>query len=129
MAVVAVAAVLMWEFGPANSIRFMRMRIVNDTQRTVKVQPCWDIDCIDIHSLSSSILRPGDVVRGGSLWEWEDDLGHVISVAVLKPSAEAFQFDGCVVRVFEPHTKVGVFRVSQLTTCPDIPEGGGSGAG
>ena len=125
MGIVGVAAVLMWQLGPSHSIGFMSLRVVNDTDHAVKIQPCWDIRCWDSHGLSDTVVPPGEARRVSS--EWEDDMSHPISVAVLQPRAEMPQWDGCLVNTFPPHRKVGVFRVSNEQPCPT--SGGGGGAG
>jgi hypothetical protein len=60
-----------------------------------------------------------------------DDVVQVLSIGVLKPNAAEKQYDGCVVRVFYPHTKVAVFQVAKATmvACPNEYEGGAGGGG
>ena len=120
-----VAAVLMLEFGPANAIGLMRLKVVNNTNRTVRVQPCWDLNCHDTLGLRDSIVRPGQRANVSS--EWADDVVESISIAVLKPAASVPNFEGCLVNTFMPHVKVGVFYVSTETTCPVSSGGGGGG--
>lgn len=126
-AIVVVAGALMWEFGPNNSIGFLRMKIVNDTNRTVKIQPCWDIGCNDVRTLPAVIVHPGErsKVAGKSpndYWQW-------VTVAVLEPDADESgrNWDGCLLNSFPPHLKVGVLFVSNEVKCPVVPAGGAGG--
>ena len=128
-AIVVVAGALMWEFGPDNSIGFLRMKVVNDTNHTVKIQPCWDIGCNDVHNLPVTIVHPGESpkVAGKSpndFWQW-------VTVAVLEPDADESDrnWDGCLLNVFPPHLKVGVLFVSNEAKCPVTSGGGGGGGG
>ena len=133
LVLVAIGAVLMIELGPSNSIGFMRFRVINDTKRTLKIQPCWDLDCLDRIGLRPSIIPPrSSPLVGGNRWELDNTFGAQITVAVLEPNETvAPPFAHCVVSLFPPQTKVGVIRVTErdLVQCPDIGEGGGGGAG
>ncbi len=42
--------ILLWRAG-RSTISFFDLRVVNDTHRTVTIQPCWDLDCLDTHGL------------------------------------------------------------------------------
>jgi hypothetical protein len=119
------AFLLMWQFGQGSAIGFMRLKVVNDTKHVVKIQPCWDLRCWDIHGLDPTVVPAGKARRVES--KWEDDISHPISVAVLRPHAEFPKWEGCLVNVFPPHKRVGVFWVSSVTTCPTSSGGGGGG--
>ena len=123
--VVAAAFGLMWQFGQGTAIGFMHLKVVNDTQHPVKIQPCWDARCWDTHGLQDTVVPAGKARRVTS--EWEDDMGHLISLAVLQPRAEVPRWDGCLVNVFPPHQRVAVFFVSNQRPC--LTGGGGPGTG
>lgn len=123
--VCGVAAVLMIEFGPTNRIGLMRVKVVNDTNRAVKIQPCWDRDCHDTRGLPEKVMGPGK--RGMVSGQWADDQVQTISVGVLEPKDSVPHFDGCLVQTYAPHQKVAVFYVSWETSCPQGDEGGGGG--
>jgi hypothetical protein len=108
-------------------IGFMRLEVVNDTQRAVKVQPCWDLDCYDTIGLHSSTLRPGDSRRVAG--QWANNRPQRISVAILSPHATEMDYDGCVISSFPPGTKKGIVHVSRMGDCPTGPEGGFGGGG
>ena len=101
-------------------IGFFDLRVVNDTHRTVQIQPCWDVDCHDTHGLRAKILRPGKAVfvRG----DWANDIGQRIVVAVQRPGAKSWQFEGCLVTLFSARQKGGDVRVSQQRPCFTGPE-------
>jgi len=123
---VAIAAVLIIEFGPNQAIGFMRIKVVNDTERTVKIQPCWDIDCLQRNGLPTTIVPPHRSPIVAS--KWPNDVWNQVSIGVVKPSTVVIRPPAeCVIRVFAPGTVVGVIRVSErtLVPCPQLGEGGG----
>ena len=125
MAIVGIAVVLGWAFGPSKAIGFMRLKVINDTQRAVTVQPCWDANCLQTRGLRPTVVHPGEGKKIAG--KFVDDMGHLISVGILKPGKGYREIDGCVVRWFDPHTKVGVLRLSQRGACPNLSGGGGGG--
>lgn len=128
LVLVAIGAVLIIKFGPNQAIGFMRIEVRNDTNKTVQVQPCWDINCNNHLGLDPTIVPPGKhPIVGGDRYQWENDVWHGISIAVLKPTATAPDFEGCVVDSPPKYAKVWVFRVSRMGACPHVSEGGGLG--
>jgi hypothetical protein len=105
------------------SISYMRIRVVNDTQRTVKVQPCWDLACYETINMRQAIVRAGSSRLITGLWS--DDAPHTVVVGVLRPRAEAFHFEGCLHGFFNPGLKVGLMHVSQEGICPTSDGVGG----
>ena len=130
LVLVAIGAVLMFKFGPNNSRGIMRLRVVNDTERTLKIQPCWDLDCVDRIGLTPTIIPPHHhPMVGGKYWQWENTYWLNITVAVLKPNETAYPpYAHCVVTLIAPKQEVGVIRVTErdMQRCPDLSEGGGS---
>jgi len=125
-----IAAVLIIEFGPNQSIGFMRIKVINDTAQTVKVQPCWDIDCLQRNGLAATIVPPHRTPIVAS--KWPDDVWNQVAIGVVKPKTVlAGPPAHCVIGLFPPHTAVGVVRVSEqtLVRCPQLGEGGGGGTG
>jgi hypothetical protein len=133
LTLVAIGALLMIELGPANAIGFFPVRVINDTKRTLKIQPCWDLDCLDSIGLATTTIPPHHTpIVGGPKWQWENTGWQQITVAVLKPTDDPLPpFDRCVVSLFPPKTRVGIIRVTErdLQQCPTLGEGGGGGAG
>jgi hypothetical protein len=108
------AVVLLWR--PGQKISFLDLRIVNDTQRTVTVQPCWDADCLDIHGLHAAVLRPGRSVHATN--QWPTDVGQgLIVVGIRKPSGNPRTFSACIVTASAPGQKTGLVRVSHARPC------------
>jgi hypothetical protein len=105
------------------SIGFMKLRVLNDTGQTVKVQPCWDMACFDVVGLHETLIPAGASKKIGG--QWQNNIPSTIVVGVLKPHAEAMHFDGCLLSAFPPGRKVAVFRVSREGLCPTANPGGG----
>ena len=103
---------------------FMSVRVVNDTTRTVKVQPCWDAACFDILGVKERTLRPGASWRIPR-FEWVNNFPELIVLGVLKPYAEPMHFNGCLLAFFPPRTDEAVFHVSLKGQCPSSNPGGG----
>src|SRR4051812_48652197 len=89
LAFVAVGvALLFWARGCSwNEIGIMKLKVVNDTGQTVQIQPCWDLACVDIAGLPTFDLGPGDARRIGGRLGFENDVGQLIAIGVLKPHA------------------------------------------
>ena len=128
LAIVAVVAAVGFAFAPNFSIEFMRLKVVNDTEQTLKIQPCWDANCWNRIGLDPTIVPPHHTPIVDS--RWENTYWRRISVAVLKPNEPIVApFDECVVTDFPPGQKVGVIRVSAKTVvpCPELSPAGGAG--
>lgn len=121
-AVILVLAILIFSLRGwgGTQIEFFDLRVVNDTHRTVQIQPCWDVDCRDTHSLPAKILRPRKAAHAGG--KWSNDIGQEIVVAVRQPGAKPWQFEGCLVTQFSAGQKRGDVRVSRLRPCFTGPE-------
>jgi hypothetical protein len=103
--------------------RFFDLRVVNDTHQAVKIQPCWDVDCLNVYGMPVTVLRPGDS-RHESSW-WADDAGQKVAVAVLHPGGRRIM--GCLITSFAPGQPTGLVRASQQRQCLHAPEGGPGG--
>ncbi len=113
-----VAVILLWR--PSSKITFFNLRIVNDTQRSVTVQPCWDLTCLDVKGLSASELRPGRAVR--SYGHFPTDSGHEIVVGIQKEGGKPWQFSSCMFITTAPGEQTGTVRVSKAKAClPGTP--------
>ncbi len=106
-------------------IGYVDLRVVNNTPRTVQIQPCWDLDCLNTAGLRARILRPRESVHVGG--QWPNDVDQKIVVAIQRPGAKPWQFEGCLVTLFRSGQKWGDVRVSHLRPCFTGPEGGGAG--
>src|SRR5471032_1475910 len=116
MALVGVAVLAMFLLrDKGSSIGFMGLRVVNDTQQTVRVQPCWDPACTNTIGLHEAVLHPGASKRVPN--QWANNTPEEIVVGVLRPHAEAMHFSGCVVEFFPPGENVAVIRVSHQGVC------------
>ncbi len=102
--------------------RFFDLRVVNDTHRTVKIQPCWDTYCLDMSKLPVTALPPGASHHEAS-W-WPNDSGDQVSVAVRSPGRRGFL---CLTTTYGPGQPSGVVRVSRRAPCPLTPTGGRAG--
>lgn len=123
---VAIGAVLIIEFGPNNSIGFMHLKVINNTERALKIQPCWDIGCLNRVGLAATVIPPHRTPILPK--QWENTYWQTISVVVLKPSESTEPpFEACVVTDIPPKRKVGVIRVTDRNIGP-CPDGGGGGS-
>ena len=104
--------------------RFFDLRVVNNTHRTVRIRPCWDVNCLDMSGMRVAVLRPGDTQDEGSLWT--NDAGEEVSVAVLGPVGKQ-HIIGCLITSFKPGQPKGLVRMSQERPCISGPEGGPGG--
>ena len=122
---VAVLGMFLLRGWKGNAYTFMSIRVVNDTQRTLRIQPCWDLNCDNTIGLPDAIFRPGDSKRVAG--KWVNNVPEQVVIGILRPHAEAFHYEGCVLRFFEPGKKVGVIRVSREGPCLNVPTGGAGG--
>ena len=120
---VILTVILLWH--PTRRITFFDLRIVNDTQRTVRVHPCWDINCINITGLPESTLRPGQSVHSSG--NFATDVGNEIVVGIRKPGGKVWQFSSCMMITAPAGRQAGTVRVSKARPCFTGPEGGGGG--
>jgi hypothetical protein len=91
--------------------RFYDLRVVNDTHRPVKIQPCWDVDCVDMNGMPVTVLRPGDSRDEKSWWVIP---ASGVAVAVLSPAGH--RIIGCLILNSRGRSK-GVVRTSQQRPC------------
>ena len=117
--VVAVAVVFL--FQPTSKISFFDLRVVNDTQRSVTIQPCWDLVCLDTHGLPDAVIAPGRSVQEGG--HFPTDRGGAIVVAIRKPGGKPWEFSSCLISSFAAHQDTGVVRVSHARQCFPRPGG------
>jgi hypothetical protein len=112
-----VAVILIWQ--PQSKISFFDLKIINDTNKTVTLQPCWDLVCLDTHGLPSHVLAPGhSVVDGG---HFPTDRGGGVVVAIVKPGGKPGQFSSCLITGFAPNQNTGTIRVSHARKCYPQP--------
>ena len=124
---IAAMAGLILAFGPNHSIGFMRLKVVNDTQRTVTIQPCWDRACLDHGGLQPVVVPPGGMPHVAGK-KFPNDVPEALVVAIVRPGGQDFPpFAGCVMDTFPPGTKVAVFRVSEARVCFTSDPTGGVG--
>lgn len=105
--------------GDSTQIHFLDLRVVNDTRRTVTVQPCWDFYCLDTLGLSAHVLKPGRSVHERD--EFSTDIGKKIVVAIRKPGGKRWQFSACMITTFAPGQPSAVVRVSDARPCVSPP--------
>ena len=105
--------IVLWR--PTSRITWFDLRIVNNTSRTVTVQPCWDVDCLDIHGLQASTLRPGGSVHSSG--HFATDAGHVIVTGIRKPGGDPRRFSSCIVTTSAPGQQTGLALVSHARPC------------
>lgn len=92
----------------------LELRVVNDTARTVQIQPCWDVQCLDTHGLPPAVLRP----RASKDETWLPNVGGgVVVVGVQRPGAKPWQIAGCLISTYAPGQKLGTVRLSQQRAC------------
>ena len=101
--------------GPSSKITFVDLLVVNDTGRTVTIQPCWDLDCLHIHGLSASVLRPGGTFH--SAGNFPTDIGQQIVFGIRKPGGKPWQFSSCIVTVTAAGQQTGRVLVSNAQPC------------
>ena len=94
---------------------YFDLKVMNDTQRKVTVEQCWDLSCIDTHGLRPSVLPPGHFVHENR--EYLNDIGRLINVGIRKPGGNPFDFESCMYITFEAGQKTGLVRVSQALPC------------
>jgi hypothetical protein len=102
-------------FGPNSKITFLDLRVVNDTHRTVTIQPCWDLDCLDIRGLQSSVIPPGRSVHVTG--HYATDVPHEIAVGIRKPGGKPWQFSSCMITGTAAHQPKDLIRVSKAQPC------------
>ncbi len=115
LAIMAVSFTLILLFGPKSRITFFDLRVLNDTNRTVTVQPCWDLDCIDFHGLAPAVLRPGRSFH--STGHFPTDVGHLITLGIRKPGGKPGEFSSCLAKATAPGQQKGLVRVSSAQAC------------
>jgi hypothetical protein len=108
-----VAVILLWR--PSAKISFLNLRILNDTHRTVTVQPCWDFDCLNINGLPASLLRPGGSVHSSG--HFASNAGHEIVVGIRKPGGNPRKFSSCMMIGIAAGQTTGLVRVSRGRPC------------
>ena len=94
---------------------YFDLKDMNDTQRKVTVEQCWDLSCIDTHGLRPSVLPPGRSVHENR--EYLNDIGPLINVDIRKPGGNPFAFASCMYISFNSGQKTGLVRVSQARPC------------
>jgi hypothetical protein len=99
--------------------RFFNFRVVNDSQRAVKVQPCWDFYCLDTKKMPVTPLQPGASHNEDS-W-WPNDTGDKVTVIILGPHGK---HAACLVTSFFAGERTKTIPVSQAVPCPRPPAGG-----
>jgi hypothetical protein len=102
-----------------DEVQFFHLRVINDTDRVVTIQPCLDTDCLDTTGLPVTALRPGDSKDEG-LW-WVHAPGEKVAVAVLGPARK--QIIGCLITT--QGLRPGVVRASQQRPCLRSSPGAG----
>jgi hypothetical protein len=107
------AVIVFWR--PTSHITFLDLHIVNDTHETVTVQPCWDLDCLDIHGLRAEVLRPGGSVLATN--QWPTDVGGEIATGIRKPGSNPRKFYGCIYTGAAPGQQTAIARVSHAHAC------------
>jgi hypothetical protein len=121
---VAAGTGMIFAFGPNHAILFTHSKVVNDTNRTLTVQPCWDAACFDRRRLSPVVVPPGGTPRVAG--RFANDVPQSIVVAILRPGQPDYPpFASCVIGHFPPGTKVAVLRLSQSQQCPKDPGANG----
>ena len=100
---------------PETKISFFDLKVVNDTHRTVTIQPCWDLVCLDTHGLPPAVIAPGSSVHSGG--NFPTDQGAEIVVAIRKPGGKPWEFSSCLITGFAAHQDTGVVRVSHARKC------------
>jgi hypothetical protein len=108
-----IAVIVLWR--PTSKIGFVDVRIVNDTHRTVTIQPCWDLNCLDIRGLQPHVVRPGRSVDVTG--EYTSDVGHEIAIGIRKRGGKPWQFSSCVVTGTAAGQRIGLVRVSKAQPC------------
>lgn len=117
-----VAALFLFK-GNGAAMGYMGLEVVNDTNKPVRVQPCWDLACFDTVGLHESVLQPG--ARKRVHGTWPNVTPQEIVVGVMKLHAEPMHFTGCMLRYFQPGATMGLMHVSKLYPCPTSDPGGG----
>ncbi len=107
------AVIVIWR--PTSKISLLDLRVVNNTHQTVAVQPCWDVDCLDIHGLRAAVLRPGGSFHDSN--QWPTDVGHEIALGIRAPGGNRRKFSACIVTFSQAGVKTGLARVSQAHPC------------
>jgi hypothetical protein len=115
LAATGVIVALILLFGPKSKISFLDLRVVNDTHRTVTIQPCWDLDCLDFRGLQPSVIQAGRSVHVTG--HYATDVGHEIVVGIRKPGGKPWQFSSCMVTGTAAGQPKDVIRVSKAQPC------------
>ena len=113
--------VLVVVFRPVSKISFLNLRVVNDTHQSVRIQPCWDLVCLDTHGLPGAVIAAGRSVQEGG--HFPTDRGGEVVVAIRKPGGKTWEFSSCMFKRFAPEQDTGVVRVSHARKC--LPRPGG----
>ncbi len=100
---------------PETKISFFDLKVVNDTHRSVTIQPCWDLVCLDTKGLPASVIAPGSSVH--SAGHFPTDRGGEVVVAIRKPGGKPWEFSSCLITAFAPQQDTGVVRVSHARKC------------
>lgn len=117
LALLGVLAVVVSSGCQWDETKFFDLRVVNDTHRTATIRPCWDLDCLNMHGMPITVLRPGRSHHEDE-W-WANDTGLRVSVAVLKPGGR--RIVGCLITSYAQGQPSGVVRLSQERPCFHSP--------
>jgi hypothetical protein len=111
LAVVVASGASACSVDPSPLSSFFDLRVVNDTNHSVKIEPCWDPSCRDTTGM------PTDTVNAGAYRDeaaWSNSAGGTVAVAVIDAKSGSRK---CLPVRYERGQKKGRVRVSGARRC------------
>jgi hypothetical protein len=111
LAAIAATALFGFSVDPASLDNFFDLRVINDTDHAVKIQPCWDRLCHDTTGMPIDRVAPGAYRDEAA---WSNEVGTRVGVVVFTIPSRTKK---CLRVRYAIGQRKGIIRVSTAHRC------------